>query len=148
MAILASTCYLRVQKFRQQQTSAKWMSSVSLPHFFFLSLLTLSLISGTRNVVVHLLPTDKYVCAALLRQGLMPCAPYSPSAVITIRALKLFHSTHLRCPHVSVHSFVKTLCDIHADEQRAVLAQMSTHNSFFSVLRNRGISDTTDIRRG
>jgi hypothetical protein len=34
------------------------------------------------------------------------------------------------------------------DEQRAVLAQMSAYNSFFSVLRNRGISDTTDIRRG
>jgi hypothetical protein len=34
------------------------------------------------------------------------------------------------------------------DEQRAVLAQMSTYNSFFSVLRNRGISDATDIRRG
>jgi len=79
----------------------------------FVFLLTLFLISGLRNVQVHHLSTDAYICAALIRQGLMPCAPYSPTAAITIRALELFRLTHLRCPHVSVHSFVKTLCDMH-----------------------------------
>ena len=79
----------------------------------FVSLLTLFLISGLRNVHVYHLATDAYVCAALIRQGLMPCAPYSPTAAITMRALELFRLTHLRCPHVSIHSFVKTLCDMH-----------------------------------
>jgi len=79
----------------------------------FVFLLTLFLVSGLRNVQVHHLSTDAYICAALIRQGLMPCAPYSPTAAITIRALELFRLTHLRCPHVSVHSFVKTLCDMH-----------------------------------
>jgi len=78
----------------------------------FVFLLTL-FVSGLRNVQVHHLSTDAYICAALIRQGLMPCAPYSPTAAITIRALELFRLTHLRCPHVSVHSFVKTLCDMH-----------------------------------
>ena len=43
----------------------------------------------------------------------MPCAPYSPTTTISIRALELFHLTHHRCPHATVNSFVKTLCDIH-----------------------------------
>jgi hypothetical protein len=43
----------------------------------------------------------------------MPCAPYQPTAAITIHALKFYCITHLRCPHVSIHSFFKTLCDLH-----------------------------------
>jgi hypothetical protein len=114
------------------------MSTVSLPCSFFLSLLTLSLILGIRNVVVHHLSTDKYVCAALIRQGLMPCAPYSPSATITIRALKLFHSTHLRCPHVTIHSFVKTLCDMHAVPFKSYLSRQFSiaFDLYLSILNN------------
>ena len=113
MGILVSTPYPLVLKSRQQQTSAKWMCTVSLPPYFLYFLLTLSLISGFRNVLVQHLSTDKYICATLIRQGLMPCAPYSPSAAISIRLLKLYHSTHLRCPHVTIHSFVKFFSDIH-----------------------------------
>ena len=111
---------------------------MSLLCCFFLSLLILSLISGVRNVVVHHLSTDKYICAALIRQGLMPCAPYSPSTTITIRALKLFHSTHLRCPHVSVHSFVKTLCDIHAVPFKSYLSRQFSiaFDLYLSILNN------------
>jgi hypothetical protein len=90
---------------------------------FLIFLLTLFLISGVRNVTVYHISTDTYVCAALIRQGLMPCAPYTPSAAITIRALKLYHSTHLRCPHVTIHSFVKTLCDIHAMPFKSYLSR-------------------------
>ena len=75
--------------------------------------LTFFLTSGLRNTVVHHLTTDAYVCAALIRRGLMPCAPYSPTTAISIRALELFRLTHLRCPHLTIHSFVKTLCDMH-----------------------------------
>ena len=53
----------------------------------------------------------------------MPCAPYSPSAAISIRLLKLYHSTHLRCPHVTIHSFVKTLSDIHCVPFKSYLSR-------------------------
>lgn len=67
----------------------------------------------------------------------MPCAPYSPSAAISIRALKLYHSTHLRCPHVTVNSFVKTLCDIHAVPFKSYLnRQFSIAFDLYLTLRN------------
>lgn len=53
----------------------------------------------------------------------MPCAPYSPSTAFTIRTLKLYHSTHLRCPHVTIHSFVKTLSDILAVPFKSYLSR-------------------------
>ena len=56
----------------------------------------------------------------------MPCAPYSPTAAITIRALELFRLTHLRCPHVTVHSFVKTLCDMHCVSFKPYLLRQFT----------------------
>jgi Kyakuja-Dileera-Zisupton transposase len=43
----------------------------------------------------------------------MPCSPYTPTTAISIRTLELFHVTQLRGPHISIHSFVKTLCDLH-----------------------------------
>jgi hypothetical protein len=43
----------------------------------------------------------------------MPCSPYTPTTAISIRTLELFRVTQLRSPHVSIHSFVKTLCDLH-----------------------------------
>lgn len=104
-------------------------------------LLTIFLISGVRNVKVHHLSTDVYICAALIRQGLMPCAPYSPSAAITIRALKLYHSTHLRCPHVSVNSFVKVLCDIHATPFRSYLSHQ------FSIAFDLFLSIQSSVNR-
>lgn len=82
-------------------------------NFVVVFLFTLFLNAGVRNVVVQHLSTDSYVCSAIIRQGLMPCAPYSPTTAISIRALELFRLTHHRCPHVTVHSFVKTLCDMH-----------------------------------
>lgn len=43
----------------------------------------------------------------------MPCAPVRQSVVITIRVLEVYRVTHLRCPHLSLHSWVKALCDLH-----------------------------------
>ena len=111
---LESTYCLSMLKSCQHHPSTKWTCTVSLTFysldftdsFFFWS-------AGVRKVVTHHLSTDQYVCSALIRQGLMPCAPYSPTTTISIRALELFRLTHHRCPHVSVNSFVKTLCDIH-----------------------------------
>ncbi|KAJ7023549.1 hypothetical protein C8F04DRAFT_1271239 [Mycena alexandri] len=38
----------------------------------------------------------KGVAAALIKQGLFPCAPYQPSVVITARTLEFFRVTHAR----------------------------------------------------
>ena len=93
----------------RQHPSMKWTCIVHLA-FFLLDLTNFFLTVGTRNVVAHHLSTDKYVCSALIWQGSMP---YSPTSTISIWALELFCLTHHRCPHVTVNSFVKTLCDIH-----------------------------------
>src|SRR5271168_4461434 len=53
----------------------------------------------------------------------MHCAPYQPTAAITIRALKFYRITHLRCPHISIHSFVKTLCDLHSKPFKPYLSR-------------------------
>lgn len=43
----------------------------------------------------------------------MPTAPFTPKLAISIRALELFRTTQLRCPHLSIHSFIKSTCDLH-----------------------------------
>lgn len=53
------------------------------------------------------------IAASLVAMGLIPCAPFYPSLVISTRALKLFDTMHLRSPHLSAQSFVKGLCDLH-----------------------------------
>jgi hypothetical protein len=65
----------------------------------------------------------------------MPCAPYSPTAAITICTLELFCLTHLCCPHVTVHSFVKTLCDMHCVSFKPYLLRQLTiaFNLYLSI---------------
>ncbi|KAJ7027665.1 hypothetical protein C8F04DRAFT_1266767 [Mycena alexandri] len=65
----------------------------------------------------------KGVAAALIKQGLFPCAPYNPSVVITARTLEFFRVTHARCPRLAIQSFVKSLCDLHGEPYRPYLCQ-------------------------
>lgn len=53
------------------------------------------------------------VAAALIKQGLVPCAPWNPSVAISTRVLELYRVTHIRCPQLAIQSFVKSLCDLH-----------------------------------
>ncbi|KAF7984573.1 hypothetical protein HWV62_13791 [Athelia sp. TMB] len=64
----------------------------------------------TTNVVI---PTTDTLVTALVRQGLVPCAPSNPSVCVTLKALELFRIANLRSPHLSIHAYVKTLCDLH-----------------------------------
>lgn len=57
--------------------------------------------------------TDLGIPAAILRNGLIPCAPFTPTLAITVRVLELYRVTHLRCPHLAIQPFVKALCDLH-----------------------------------
>jgi Kyakuja-Dileera-Zisupton transposase len=84
---------------------------------------TLIFHQGSRKVVIEHLVDDVIVTAAIVRYGLMPCAPYNPTTAITIRALELYRVTHLRCPQVSIHSFVKSLCDLHCRPFKAYISR-------------------------
>jgi hypothetical protein len=66
------------------------------------------------NTTVGLLSTDMFVTAAFVRNGLMPSAPLKPSVAIDIQALELYRISHLRCPRISIQSFVRTICDLHS----------------------------------
>ena len=59
-----------------------------------------------------ILPTDKFVTAALVRQGVIPCSPIMPTVGVSVDVIELYRVAHLRSPHLSVQAFVKTLCDL------------------------------------
>lgn len=57
---------------------------------------------------------------------------------MTIRVLELYRNTSLRCPHLSIHSFVKALCDLHGTPFRPYLRkQFSNCFDVYLSIRNR-----------
>ncbi|KAF8162026.1 hypothetical protein K438DRAFT_1985345, partial [Mycena galopus ATCC 62051] len=96
----------------------------------------------TSDVCVRLDLRSKGVGAALVLEGLMPCAPWSPTVAIKIRVLEAYRITHARCPHLAIQSFVKSLCDIHGVAYRPYLCQQ------FSIAYNMylDIRQQTDER--
>jgi hypothetical protein len=70
------------------------------------------LIVDAEKVAIQILPTDATISSALVRQGVMPCSPISPTVGITTEALDLYRVAHLRSPHLSIQAFVKTVCDL------------------------------------
>ena len=78
---------------------------------------------GSYSFHAELLQDDNGVAAALVRQGLIPSAPFLPHVAITTRVLELFRTTHLRCPHLAVQPFVKSLCDLHGVPFRPTLSR-------------------------
>lgn len=72
-----------------------------------------TLYTGTTTRVFNYYKRDMKVTAALVRQGVIPCAPIRQSVVFTIRLLELYRLAHLRCPHLAIHPWVKALCDLH-----------------------------------
>ncbi|KAG1797356.1 uncharacterized protein HD556DRAFT_1267601 [Suillus plorans] len=65
------------------------------------------------KVSLRILSTDATISSALVRQGVMPCSPISPTVGITTEALDLYRVAHLRSPQLSIQAFVKTVCDLH-----------------------------------
>ena len=68
---------------------------------------------GTEKVDCTILPPHKYIASTLVRHGMIPCSLISPSMAVTVDALELYRISHLRCPHLSIQAFVKTLSDLH-----------------------------------
>ncbi|KIJ57766.1 hypothetical protein HYDPIDRAFT_34807 [Hydnomerulius pinastri MD-312] len=78
---------------------------------------------GAGKVNLAIKSNDAYITSALVRQGLIPCLPISPSTAITIGALEFYRTAHLRSPHFSIQAFVKTLCDLHGVTFHRVLSR-------------------------
>ncbi|KAF7342696.1 hypothetical protein MSAN_02027500 [Mycena sanguinolenta] len=78
------------------------------------------------------------VAAALIKQGLIPCSPWSPSVAISTRVLELYRTTHIRCPQLAIQAFVKSLCDLHGVPYRPHLRQQfSVTYDVYLELRRR-----------
>jgi hypothetical protein len=60
-----------------------------------------------------MLATDNVVAAALVRQGMIPNAPYNPHYAASIRLLELYRNLRCRCPRLSIQPFIKALLDFH-----------------------------------
>lgn len=82
--------------------------------------------SACRSVTYAMLATDKGIAAALVRQGMIPCAPFAPAFAISIRTLDIFKSLRCRCPYLTVQPFVKGIMDM--------LGVSTFHQASFSSL--------------
>ncbi|KAF8327310.1 hypothetical protein F5887DRAFT_1083856 [Amanita rubescens] len=56
--------------------------------------------------------SDEYVSAALVRQGMIPSAPFRPKYAFSTCLLALYRNLQCRCPHLARQSFVKGLTDM------------------------------------
>ncbi|KAJ6493110.1 hypothetical protein C8R45DRAFT_1095624 [Mycena sanguinolenta] len=63
------------------------------------------------------------VASALIKQGLVPCSPWTLSVAIATCVLELYRTTHLRCPQLAIQAFVKSLCDLHGVAYRPYLRE-------------------------
>ncbi|KAJ6603502.1 hypothetical protein DFH09DRAFT_899271 [Mycena vulgaris] len=96
-----------------------------------------SFVTDTSDIEVKLDPTANGIASALILQGLMPCAPWTPTVAIRLRVLEAYRVTHVRCPQLVIQSYVKALCDIHEVAYRPYLCQQ------FSIAYNLYL----DLRR-
>ncbi|KAF8133486.1 hypothetical protein K438DRAFT_1507353, partial [Mycena galopus ATCC 62051] len=55
--------------------------------------------------------------------GLFPCAPFAPKVAIATRVLEMFRVNRLRCPTLSIQSWVRSLCDLHGRAYQPYLAK-------------------------
>ncbi|KAF7334351.1 hypothetical protein MSAN_02380000 [Mycena sanguinolenta] len=90
--------------------------------------------------IVHapLHKSDKFVVSSLVGQGLFPCAPFAPKIAVATRVLEMFRVNRLRCPSLSIQSWVKSLCDLHGRPYIPYLAQQFTisFDLYLEVLGN------------
>ncbi|KAF7366585.1 hypothetical protein MSAN_00916000 [Mycena sanguinolenta] len=77
----------------------------------------------TSMIDVQLNAEGAGVAAALIKQGLIPCAPWTASVAIATRVLELYRITHSRCPQLAIQPFVKSLCDLHGVPYRPYLRE-------------------------
>ncbi|KAJ7612307.1 hypothetical protein FB45DRAFT_1037228 [Roridomyces roridus] len=54
-----------------------------------------------------------FFSSRLLRLGLVPSVPWTPTFVFTMATLDFYRVSHARCPQFSIYAFTKTLADLH-----------------------------------
>ncbi|KAG6852234.1 hypothetical protein C0991_001782 [Blastosporella zonata] len=86
---------------------------------------------------VPMIKGDKTIAAALVKCGLIPSAPYSPSLAFSIRVLELYQNTNLRCPHLAIQPFVKSLCDLHGKPFKPYLSKQFSiaYDVYLAILK-------------
>ena len=97
--------------------------------------------AATYTMDAELAEGDQGVPAALVRQGLMPCAPFSPSLAFMTRLLELYRNNHLCCPHLAIQPFIKSICDLHGVPFCPYLSQQ------FSIAYDLYLSIHEDVQR-
>ncbi|KAJ7813582.1 hypothetical protein B0H13DRAFT_1665338, partial [Mycena leptocephala] len=63
------------------------------------------------------------VAPALILEGMVPCAPYTPNIAITVHVLEVFRVLHARAPQLAIQPYVKSLCDLHGVPFKPYLSQ-------------------------
>ncbi|KAJ7640652.1 hypothetical protein B0H17DRAFT_1163952 [Mycena rosella] len=48
--------------------------------------------------------SDEFTTSCLVGQGLIPCAPWTPTLAVSVRVLELFRVARLRCPNLGVQN--------------------------------------------
>ncbi|KAG2350209.1 hypothetical protein BDR05DRAFT_971794 [Suillus weaverae] len=92
------------------------------------------------KVSVTIESTNHFVASALVRHGVIPCSPISPSVAISIDALELYRIAQLHNPHFSIQAYVKSICDLHGLQNEpamtfCLLYAMDGNDSLKRVLR-------------
>jgi hypothetical protein len=77
----------------------------------------------SRTATFNVIPVDAYICAAFVRQGVIPTSPIRPTVGFSIHTLELFRVAHLRCPQLSQQAYVKTLSDLHSVQHQKYLTR-------------------------
>jgi hypothetical protein len=92
---------------------------------------------GTHSTIISHLAGEAFVTTSIIKYGLIPCAPFSPTAAFTIRCLELYRVSHNRCPHLSIHAFIKSICDLHSVPFKSHMSrQFSISYDLYLSMRN------------
>ena len=81
--------------------------------------------TGCKRVKVMYCLSDPSLCAAIVRQGLIPAAPLQPTLAFTTRTMEMFRLLRLHCPRLAVQSFGRFLFDFQCRPIKTYLFQLS-----------------------
>lgn len=115
------------------------MYIVSLQHFYC-QCETKLIYSYLANVLIDvpLNEGDTSLPFSIVCRGFLPCAAGKPTVAVSIRVLELYRRANLRCPHLAVQPFVKTLCDLHGLPFKSYLAEQFriSFDVYLAIRRN------------
>lgn len=68
----------------------------------------------THSAIISHVAGEDFISSSIMKYGLIPCAPFSATVAFTVRCVELYRVSHNRCPHLSIHAFIKSICDLHS----------------------------------